>query len=126
MSKSGNIGLRCAGIAGTEKKLMAENLPIMVSDESQDVDSYGSSREIIGLELDIFGQPVNLRIGVTDGYARLADIVPLARKLSRKNNSCSTGETPQRGKIYSLLQRLLCVLQLPDSPVGSGGFLPEA
>ncbi len=64
---------------------MAENLPITVGGEPSGAgDSYGSCAEIIGLELDILGKPVNLRIGVGQGQARLTDIVPLAQAVCTK------------------------------------------
>ena len=40
--------------------------------------------EIVAAEIDILGQPVHFRVGVADGPARLADIVPLARTISTK------------------------------------------
>jgi Fe-S-cluster containining protein len=40
--------------------------------------------EIIGLELDILGEPVNFSISVGKGQARLADIVPLSRVVCKK------------------------------------------
>jgi len=38
-------------------------------------------KKIIGLELDILGKTLSFRIGVGEGRARLADIVPIARSL---------------------------------------------
>lgn len=40
--------------------------------------------DVIGLELDIPGEPLHFRIGVADGPAKLADIVPLARAICTK------------------------------------------
>ena len=58
---------------------MAENCPITVLDESEKADTKN-----IEFELDILGEAVNLRIGITENKARLADIVPAARALSTK------------------------------------------
>lgn len=40
--------------------------------------------QVVRLVLDVFGEPVDLTIKVKDERARLADIVPLARAVSRK------------------------------------------
>ncbi len=64
---------------------MIEKSPIIVLDESEGAgDNCNSSSEIISLDLDIFGEPVHFRIGVSQRQARLADIVPLSRTLSTK------------------------------------------
>ena len=64
---------------------MAENLPITVGSGSSGAgDSSGSRAEIIGLELDILGKEINLRITVGQGQARLADIMPLAQAVCTK------------------------------------------
>ena len=65
---------------------MAEKAPvIMVLGESEGAENNcGGGAEIIGLELDFLGELVHFRMGVVEGQARLADIVPAARKLSTK------------------------------------------
>ena len=64
---------------------MADNLPITVLDESKNAeDNHSNGTKIIGLKLDIFDEPVHIRISVAQRYAKLADIVPLARTLSTK------------------------------------------
>ena len=64
---------------------MAENLPITVGGEPNGAgDNRDKCAEIICLELDILGKPVNLRIAVGQGQARLADIVPLAQAICTK------------------------------------------
>jgi len=63
---------------------MVENLPITILDNSQETNHHKGDTAIIGLELDIFGEPVHFRIGVAQGQARLADIVPPARMVSTK------------------------------------------
>lgn len=64
---------------------MAEKPPIMVLGESEGAENNcGGGAEIIGLELDILGEPVHFRMGVVERQARLADIVPAARTLSTK------------------------------------------
>ena len=64
---------------------MAENIPITVGGGPRGAgDSSGSDTKIIDLELDILGKEVNLRIGVRQGQARLADIVPLAQVVCTK------------------------------------------
>lgn len=42
---------------------------------------YNINKKIIGLEINILGEALNFSIGVGDGRATLADIVPLARTL---------------------------------------------
>jgi len=44
----------------------------------------GGEGEIVRLILDVFGEPVDVVIGVKDERVRLADIVPLAREVSTK------------------------------------------
>lgn len=63
---------------------MDEGSPITVFGESEAETNCGSGTAIIGLELDIAGERVSFRIGVSEGQARLADIVPPARALSTK------------------------------------------
>jgi len=63
---------------------MTENLPIMVLKDSDRKDGNCRDTVIIGLELEILGEPVSFRIGVARTKLRLADIVPLARTLSTK------------------------------------------
>ena len=64
---------------------MVENLPIIALGKYESAeDACGSGAAIIGPELDIFGELVHFRIGVAQGQARLADIVPLARTVSTK------------------------------------------
>jgi len=43
--------------------------------------TFKNSKKVIGLELDIFGETLNFHIGIGNGRAKLADIVPLARTL---------------------------------------------
>ncbi len=64
---------------------MIEKSPIIVL-EGPEKEEYNHSNgsEIIGLDLDIFSKPLHFRIGVSQGQAGLADIVPLARALSTK------------------------------------------
>ena len=75
---------------------MAENLPIMVLGQSEGVADCGGAA-IIGLELDIPGEPVHFRIGVTERQARLADIVPLARMVSAKITDAVVEKTRRDG-----------------------------
>jgi len=64
---------------------MAENLPITLLGESDRAeDSCIDSPAIIGLQLDILGEPIHFRISAAQRQARLADIVPAARTLSTK------------------------------------------
>jgi len=64
---------------------MAENLPITLLGESDRAeDSCVDSPAIIGLQLDILGEPIHFRISAAQRQARLADIVPAARTLSTK------------------------------------------
>ena len=61
-----------------------ENPPIVVLGESETPNSLGSNMQIIGLQLEIFGQSLNFCPCVTQKQARLVDIVPLARAVSSK------------------------------------------
>lgn len=63
---------------------MAGNLPIVILDKHKAVRNCSSDMEIISLELDILGEPAHFKVGVTQNQARLADIVPLARTVSRR------------------------------------------
>ena len=63
---------------------MVDNLPITVLGEHDGVGSCDSGTTIISLELDILSEPAHFRIGVVQGQARLADIVPMARSISTK------------------------------------------
>jgi Fe-S-cluster containining protein len=65
-------------------RLIPEKPPIITAlDESEGAENiFGGGAEIIGLELDILGEPVHFRMSVVEGQARLADIVPAARVLS--------------------------------------------
>lgn len=63
--------------------MMFKESTITVLDEAEQINNnYGL--EVIALELDILGKTEDFRIGVADGQAKLADIVPLARILSTK------------------------------------------
>jgi len=60
---------------------MIEHLAITVVDAAEACEGEG---EVIGLVLDVFGEPVDLVINVRNEQARLADMVPLARAVSAK------------------------------------------
>jgi Fe-S-cluster containining protein len=57
---------------------------MMLGENDRMENSRNPGLEVIGLEFDIFNEPVQFRIGVADGQAKLADIVPPARTLSTK------------------------------------------
>ena len=61
---------------------MSKNEPIRVLSGSQKGSEVGSEFEVIGLEFEILDEPIRLCAAVSDGHARLSDIVPLARALS--------------------------------------------
>jgi Fe-S-cluster containining protein len=66
-------------------QLTAENPRINVLDQSEKAGGVsGRDARVIGLELDISGQPLRLQVNVTKEQARLANIVPLARTVSDK------------------------------------------
>jgi len=66
-------------------RFMTEDSAITVFDESEPVwNSCAGGGQIIRLELDIFGEPVDLLICVENKQPTLADIVPLARAVSTK------------------------------------------
>ena len=62
--------------------MISKNGPIRVLSGFQNGSEVGSDLEVIGLEFDILDEPIRLCVGVSDGSARLSDIVPLARALS--------------------------------------------
>jgi len=64
---------------------MIGNTAIRVLDESRpgEIDCIAGG-EIMRLTLDVFGEPVDLLVGVENKQVRLADIVPLARAVSAK------------------------------------------
>lgn len=101
---------------------MVENLPIIALAKYERVeDTCDSGAAIIGLEFDIFGEP----------HWRCAQAGETGRYSSNgtdafyKTGTGGTEATWQRGKVCSLLQRLLGVLQLPGSPVGPRGLSYE-
>ena len=64
---------------------MFDSSAVTVLDESGRLDSnYPCDTEIISFELDVAGKTVQFRIDVAAKQATLADIVPLARRLSTK------------------------------------------
>jgi len=52
-------------------------LTIAGGDDSGVGGIYNSGKKVIGLELDILGETLNFRVGVGEGRAKLADIVPI-------------------------------------------------
>lgn len=59
-------------------------LTIGGGDDSGASGSSNSSNKVIGLELNILGETLNFHIGVGKGWAKLSDIVPLARTLCNR------------------------------------------
>lgn len=60
---------------------MIENSAITIVDAAEACEGAG---QVIGLILDVLGEPVDLVINVRNEQARLADIVPLAREVSTR------------------------------------------
>ncbi|MHC4343654.1 MAG: YkgJ family cysteine cluster protein [Planctomycetota bacterium] len=60
-------------------------------------DSCVTAGKIIGLELDIFGEPASFNITVGPGQATLADIVPVARTVCEKITGLATEKVRQEG-----------------------------
>jgi Fe-S-cluster containining protein len=80
---------------------MTENQTITVLDNLQETcDGNFSSGEIIDFELDIAGKKIPFHINVTAKNATLADIVPLARKISTKLAAVFTADLVEKG--YSI------------------------
>jgi len=78
---------------------MIENLPITLLDNTgQTQNSSDCGAEIIELELDILGEPVHLRISAEQRQAKLADIVPMARRLSTRLALVMLGKLRENGK----------------------------
>lgn len=72
---------------------MADDLPIAILEGADpSINRSRSGAEIIGLELDILGEPLNLRIAVGKQRAKLADIVPLARAVCQKITGTVVGK----------------------------------
>jgi Fe-S-cluster containining protein len=64
---------------------VTQELPIAIKDGARELRNTAPNRtKIIGLELDILGEQINLNIAVGPGQATLADIVPVARALCEK------------------------------------------
>ena len=78
--------------------VMIINGPIRVLGESKQECDIDCNSEIIGLEFDILDEPIRLRIGIADEYARLSDIVPLARALSTKAALLMLGKIAKEGE----------------------------
>jgi Fe-S-cluster containining protein len=57
---------------------------VMLLEKPGEINNYSQGIKTVCFELDIFGQPAYFNIGVAQKQIRLSDIVPLARKLSKK------------------------------------------
>jgi Fe-S-cluster containining protein len=85
-------------------------------------DTYNCPTEVIGFELDILGKKVNFSIAVSKEQAKLADIVPLARGISRKvtevvveNTNRNGGRIPCRKGCEACCARYLVPLSVPEA-----------
>ena len=78
--------------------MMKKNGPIRVLGESEQECDIDCDSEIIGLEFDILGEPIRLRVSIADEYARLSDIVPLARALSTEVALLKLGKIAKEGE----------------------------
>ncbi len=83
---------------------------------------YNSGKKVIGLELDILGEALNLRIGVGKGRAKLADIVPLARTICDSitevviQRACGNGDhIPCEKGCSACCRRCLVPLSVPEA-----------
>jgi Fe-S-cluster containining protein len=80
----------------------------------------GELTEIIDWTLEILGKPMHLRIQVTDGPARLSDMVPLARAVADKitavviDDMAAAGRPIQCRKGCSACCSYLVALSLPE------------
>jgi len=64
---------------------MIENPAVTIQSENVEINNNcGSCVETISFELDIFGEPASFDIRIAQKQARLSDIIPLARMLSKK------------------------------------------
>ena len=77
---------------------MIRNGPIRVLGESEQKRDIDCNSEIIGLEFNILDEPIRLRVGIRDDYARLSDIVPLARALSTEVALLMLGKIAKEGE----------------------------
>jgi Fe-S-cluster containining protein len=100
---------------------MVENLPITILDELERVNNSGNGVEIISLDLDLFGESTQFRIGVEDKQAKLADIVPMARLLSTRiiqsvqNILAGNGIAVPCGKGCAVCCHYLTLLSVPEA-----------
>ncbi|MDD5010634.1 MAG: YkgJ family cysteine cluster protein [Phycisphaerae bacterium] len=79
---------------------MTENQTITVLDNLQEIcDGDFNSGEIIDFELDIAGKKIPFHINVMAKNATLADIVPLARKISTKLAIAFVADIREKGHI---------------------------
>ena len=61
---------------------MANDLPIILLEESDSVNDLSADAEIFCLDFEILGEPLHFRIAALNRPAKLADIVPAAREIS--------------------------------------------
>lgn len=64
---------------------MNDKLPIMLLNESAAAAArHSADIDVVELDVDIFSEPIRMRIGVRDCRAKLSDVVPIARLFSAK------------------------------------------
>jgi len=102
---------------------VAENpAKTMVGEPIGTNESSNSATEVIGFELVILGKKVNFSIAVSKERARLADIVPLARGISKKvtevvveKTNGNGGSIPCRKGCAACCDRYLVPLSVPEA-----------
>ena len=101
---------------------MVENPPITLLGDPNEANSLCGDAKIIGLELDILGEPTHFYIGATQKEITLADIVPLARTLSTKLASVVVEQLHKEGKSIACCKgcsvccsRYLIPLSVPEA-----------
>ena len=69
---------------GKLKTIMSTNGPITLIEKTDAHQMPHRSVEIVGFNIELFGQELNFEIAAEKGWATLADIVPVARSISTK------------------------------------------
>jgi Fe-S-cluster containining protein len=120
---SANIWFREMLNGGIGSCLVAENpWKTLGSEPSEAGGTYNCSTEFIDFELDIMGRKVSFHIDVSQERARLADVVPLARGISKKvtdvvvtNTNGNGGRIPCRKGCSACCARYLVPLSVPEA-----------
>jgi Fe-S-cluster containining protein len=78
---------------------MSENASIALLDECDVLADCVADAELIGLEIDIFGRSLRYIVAAANRRARLAEIVPVARRLSTNIALAVLGKLQEDGRV---------------------------